>query len=962
MIGVFLLISISQAESFTCDISKSEVSVTYVKEDYAWNLTCEGETRQLEFMDSITVTGKTNQNSVIVDTADGSSRYGLTIWLDNTEFASMNTPCLKILGPGDVEFNIKDVKFSTTNCDVITSEGGVILFSVFSFYERQFSTIDVTGTFSTSGNYCFESCNVTLNGLMQADSIEFHYSSLNKDKGTGRIFANKIALDNSVVKASADADPAIGGPSSAEIDCSDCDITATSNNGPGIGGAAYRLVFARCNISANSQSNSAIGSMDNTNLDISIMNSRVSATSANAAAIGGRKSSGHIFIWSCEVSAQANQSSGIGSASSIIVQNSKVEATTTGGTAIGGGVNTDVYEIAIVSCTINCSSLGTSGSIATTAWAGIGGGQSDHLYELFIRDSTIYAKTLDNGAAIGGGYRSFIDVLDVSQSRITCEGGPMGAGLGGGCQGTSNLIYIHDCEFINSTTGASGAAVGGGHFHRVYSFQLVNCTVYAESSYQGAGIGCGYTANINDFNITRCNLTARSGVSGAAIGSSCLGAVFNFTISDSVIDAFSGYRSLSGVCNAAAIGGGMNSGSGDLIITRCNVTAISGYSSMGAGIGGGLYGWANITLIDSNIVARSSFNSTGMFAGGGGPGIGGGAANPKTGTYFNNATITIIRCNVSAFGSNIKYSNQAPYGLAGAGIGYGGLNCNPHFTDKVLNVTIEDSIVYAYGGNTTCPKGKPSAAIMGGDQQNATILGTCHISGSTVYAVGGSQTDSFAPKAIIGYNWWRPEDTIHGKLIVSNSQIYFNHPDDDNESIPLVLANAEVSADSKIFANSNFNQIFQSYSTTIEPPVLVLQGLSAFNLASVSVLDSSNNVVAERTLSQFDVATGITVPSPGRYHVQVKVDEERKYLVPRGNSNFDVSAGFNEFGDLELVADDGNGGLGAGAIAGIAVGAVAAIAVGVVVFFLVRRTLKNKKGTTLLADDQHSVFTSVETD
>ena len=237
---------------------------------------------------------------------------------------------------------------------------------------------------------------------------------------------------------------------------------------------------------------------------------------------------------------------------------------------------------------------------------------------LIIESGTVYASTSGtSGAGIGGGNGESGGEIVINGGTVTASGG---AGIGGGKGGDGGKIIINGGS-ISASGGANGAS--------------------------GAGIGGGREGGGGDITINGGTITATSGANSAAIGGGNKGAGGNITINGGTIKA-------TGNSYGAGIGGGRDNSGGTITIAAGTVTATS---INGAGIGGGRGGNGGKITIKGGTVTATSVEY--------GAGIGGGRNVEGSGA---GGDITISGGKITAVGG----TNSA--GIGGGGAGGAGAN------------------------------------------------------------------------------------------------------------------------------------------------------------------------------------------------------------------------------------------------------------------------------------------------
>lgn len=204
------------------------------------------------------------------------------------------------------------------------------------------------------------------------------------------------------------------------------------------------------------------------------------------------------------------------------------------------------------------------------------------------------------------------------------------------------------------------------------------------------------------------------------------------------VEIHGGHIVAKGGDNAAGLGGGKDSNSGEIVIYDGIVTAVGGKNA--AGIGGGLGGSSEeITIYGGTVTATG-----GVYA----AGIGGGEC------YFgggSNGTLTIWGGSVTAYG-----------GLDGAGIGAGYLSRSSSQLSSDCN---HGGIVNIHGGHVKAYAGGYSASI---GASNRSFGADVTITGGTVEAYPPTDDDRKGGGIGLGYNVLKGGSlTISGGEVIS---------------------------------------------------------------------------------------------------------------------------------------------------------------------------------------------------
>ena len=969
-----------------CDISLGDITV-----DEYGSVTCNGslDEQPLDIGVGLYVIGETDKYTMNID---GS---GITyISFDcPVRFKGVGKPAITVTN-ADPDWPVSiylasQLEVSTTGCAAFAVGDETPAILDVTGYGHDKSIISISGAKGSQVGFQLSNCRfkstdttVTTGQPVTASQVAFEMTGstlscgdivLDECTGTvAQLLGTNIDISRSNLIVDATSGHAIGCSSAGQVLISESTIQAKSNDGDAIGGEATTLYLSSSKLDVEStEGTRVIGSSNSFGSRLHISDCELVINNDKGSGIYTTNNFGSIVIMNCKVDSTTKEN-GIGMATDILVVASTLSLTTTSGYGLACGVEQG-YVLTILTSTIEVH--GGDG-------VGIGCAGSDSLRSMRIEGSTVTVATTGAGAAIGCEPDASIDSLSVSKCELLCEAAAS-TGIGGGSK--IGQLVLSDCQMINSTGGGDGAGIGG---YTMDSLEIQGCTVYA---YATGGAAIGTPANpgnfkqlINELLISKSSVTARSGQNYPAIGGHSVygdaGAYITMRLTDSSIDAFSGYFDQKAVCYSAAIGGCAvsNKWSGFIIIERCTVKAISGYSSMGAGIGGGRGGKADVTIISSDVIAISSSNPV-VAVDGAGSGIGSGGV-PKKGTQQfygsmqSDTRIVIRQSRVSAFGGNMNVDG----GLAGSGIGMGGLKENIDYEgDSVAaEVTIESSIVYAYGGNVTGPNGKAGAAIMGGDlgyeNYGATYkLGNLKIDDSAVYAFAGVVKGSQAAMCALGPSVWR-EEGEYGTLQMTNSSLIVQHHPEDGAFFPVLMAKVTVDSDCRLSLSSTSESLFpDSVELDIQVPVIVLKDIKTLKVDKISVYDQSDDFVGSELVYEHDVVVGISVPSAGSYSVRA-TSEGKLHHVHESSSNGDLTlsvdaAGMKVFTDLKLTiyeggtGSEGTGSEGTGSEGGstdgsdsddkdkkkkvaIAVSVVVVVCVIVAVVVVVGGLIKKKKG------------------
>lgn len=756
-----------------------------------------------------------------------------------------------------------------------------------------------------------ENSNLYLSGQNKGQILNLKsYSNYSMIGGNGNIFLKNISLSSQNLTYS--------GLEGRIISIESCDINLSTYQET-IGGRQSNLITIQSsNLSLKSEFSSCIGNSQNIDSNISIESSIIYASTAsiNAPCIGNNQSN-QIIIMSSQIEASIENEEStfpiIGSSLNIKIESSDIFLKATKGSAIGGGLVEDMDTlIDITNSYINASSSGNS--------ATIGGGETKMTLKINIVDhSRVFADNLNllgtDGSAIGGGSRTIIDSIYIENSVVNASSAKCGAAIGSGNQLSGSFVEsigITSSQVFAENKGDTNqycsAGIGGNLKNEIC---IVDSNLTAKGGYFSAGIGSSKSCQIGDIVIIRSNIEASSMSAGAAIGGSSQGSVNNITIIESTIDAFAGKNQLNQEVKGAAIGGGYLTTSNFILIRRSKVKAVSGWSSSAAAIGGGLMASAgNIVIEDSSVVAVSSLNaSICSHSNNGGAAIGTGAS-----ANFDNGTIVIRRSNISAFGSNIhtESSPSSPL-ICGAAIGHGGATLDARFDHSGIEILIENSIVFAYGGNATSSGTAASSAFLGGLVMKRPSEGMTKIVNSTVFAVSGSavSTSSNVATSSFGWNFVPNYDELAGELSIENSKVYGNNADSSKgQYLAIVFDRFELSGSSEVEFHSSKNVTvvanYASYSNSL--PLLTLSNLKELNASSLTVFGARINYERRVELGVNDDSVSFSLPLAGeKYFLSARIDGSSKKLRngdrPAGEDHLSIADGDNFFNNLRIVSD-----------------------------------------------------------
>ena len=901
---------IAQAVATTCDVSKGRVDV---KVTATWKVTCNGEEKEQNLVSPLILTGATEKNAVVIYIGGNKN---LEIVLEKgLEFNGLGEACFQIEAnsvtapKASVTIRCNDVRLATNGFDIFDLKSDIPVTFVAEDVSTQPTVSFSCGSkrFASKGVWSVDGCKFIGDGIFAATSLTLTGCVVTSESGS--MSAGDISISECTIDMKSTSGASIGG--TGRISIFNSNITVSTTEGPGIGQCETIYLF-NSKISVESTSGSAIGDMNSGTSKISIYDCEISAK-GSMRGIGTTTSLESIAVINSKLEISSTQT-GIGSCSDMTIISSTVAVSTTTGVAVGNGQG-EMYMLSIISSTIDASSDANTGI----------GSETSHIVDLFVDRSTVTVSVSGKGSAIGG-LDSSIDSLRIRGSEIRCEAG-QSTGIGGGSK--IGQLVLSECKVINSTGGGDGAGIGGT---KIGLLKIDRCTVYA-SAIGGSGIGSTHTTGnagvvaIPEILITNSRVTARSGANHPAIGGVSVhdGNFITIRLVDSDIDAFSGYFDRKTVCFSAGIGGSghtSNLWSGSIVIEHCTVRAVSGYTSMGAGIGGGRNGYGDVTIIDSDVVSISSLDpALDLEVGGSGIGYGGISSNNSLyGDAQGKGHVAIKGSRVSAFGSNVKVGS-GNVALAGSGIGFGGVNKEISYgrLDQfpALNVTIEDSVVYAFGGNNSVAGGKCGAAVMGGDDKGYSgdnvNLGRLELTNSVLYAFGAHVTESVEDGCAIGPSVYHKNGKLYGTLQMRNSSLIVQHHPDDGAFFPVLMNTVTVDSDCRLSLSSTSDSLFpEAVVNDIQVPVIVLRKVNALGVNSISVYDTSDIFVGSELVYEQDVAVGISVPSPGSYSVRA-TREGKLHHVHESSSNGDLrlsveAPGMKVFTDLKLTIYEGGGG------------------------------------------------------
>ena len=598
-----------------------------------------------------------------------------------------------------------------------------------------------------------DGCNLTITGGIQVPEGK-SLTIYGQSAGTGQLTATaQRGTLNAGIGGNGSSD---SGETGGAIIIHGGKVTATGNNGAGIGGSS--------------------GSAGGT---VTIFGGTVEATGGyGGAGIGGGAggAGGEITIYGGKITARGtgNYGAGIGGGGygpggSINIYGGEVEATGGGGGAgIGGGNSANGGTITI-----------SGGKVeATGGGAGIGGGDGGgDGGTITISGGEVEATGGDGGAGIGGGYGDNYGGdggnITISGGKVTATGGYSGAGIGDGYnnegESVDRSITISGGE-VKATGGDSG---GAGLTARTITISN-DGTVEAKGRLGISG---------ENITITGGHVTATGGGDGTQNGDGVgIGSTGTIAISGGEVKA-------EGSGGGAGIGGGQY-GDGSITISDGTVTATGGDGG-GAGIGAGIGGTGSVNISGGEVEATG---------GGGGAGIGGGEDS-----YYT-STITIsggtMQANGGGGGAGIgggedsRFSSiitisggtmQANGGGGGAGIGGG--------EDSRFS-----SIITISGGTVTATGGASGGAGIGDglDSKYNGTFSTTEGGTAVIFAAGIGSASAIADQDSNG-TWsgiifekdgsaTAYTGTVYGEQTLQNDLTLPKTTGDNEVSIPTTLA------------------------------------------------------------------------------------------------------------------------------------------------------------------------------
>ena len=775
--------------------------------------------------------------------------------------------------------------FEIKNVDELIIEGSSAENDVF-LNVNQFINIDVTN--SNIGNLVITTdslieiyaLNSVFNGKFEINSTESIITlvSENSDFKKGILSEGELRIYNATLLSSEDTIKA------KNLDVRDSQLSLQTKNESMY--ATENLEIKNCIIDALSLESTAIGVNDkDLHINFLISNSTITAESKNGGCAVGSWGATFSVYDSIIQARNYDKYAAVGGSSDITIVNSNIKTQFDyGGGVTSAGTNFLETPGPLVMYLENSFIEAMCNPDISSHFAGVGGGYIERVTSIEVLNCTINTTSTYYGAGLGSGYYSRVELINIKNSKVFSKvflatlGTSGGAGIGGSYYGSSDVINIYD-SFINSS---------GSDF--------------------GAGIGSGYMWDLKELLIERSTVYAYSGLRSAAIGTASQStAKANVTLKDSYIYAFSGAYTPNSASNGAAIGTGSSGlaykghDSGNVTIINCNVTAISGYSSSGAGIGGGSnVGCGNINILDSNVLAIASLDSQVSFSTNGGAGIGSGGTTFGKGTLHSLGSIYIARSNVSTFGANIKFSGQSGI-TCGPGIGIGGSSIESGYPEESMNITIENSNIYSYGGNSTCKSGHGGVAIGGNDFHLVGCSPTIIIKNSYIYSVAGS-TSYNETRGTLGNNFDYKDPSIQdynpsnsGELSLYNSKLFIKSNDLNATDI---IVN-KLYYDQNVEIHSS-NENLMIVNEVQGYPTLIISNLNYKEISNFTLFDNeTNNQVLSVNLNEADYSLTLSLDKTGIYYMK----SNDFYISADNQIFFKINDGINMVKNIIIASD-----------------------------------------------------------
>ena len=384
----------------------------------------------------ITITGKSNENTVSVKDADVTFK---DLEIDRSASSTAaDGAAVSVSGNSSIELDGKN-----------TISSGIFHAGIEKADDNGTMTIkddnNVSGSLTANGGFG----GAGIGGGNDADGSDITITG-------GTIIANGGGHAAGIGGGSSSSS---GGGNGSDITISGGNVTANGGTaGAGIGGGDGD------NANGSNKKSDSTGGGRGSNITISGKNTIVNAEGgAEAAGIGGGRSgdadtieiTDSTVISNGHDSGNDNSGAGIGGG-----------GFGSGGCAGGGASNITITDANV---TAGADSGGAGiGSGNASGWISIYPNWKDeHPNEGVASDITISGGRVeasggDNSAGIGGGYLgSGSDITIKDNADVTANGGKLGAGIGGGSGGDGSDISISDSN-VSASGGAAGAGIGGG--------------------------------------------------------------------------------------------------------------------------------------------------------------------------------------------------------------------------------------------------------------------------------------------------------------------------------------------------------------------------------------------------------------------------------------------------------------------------------------------------------------------